>query len=398
MTLSISDINYAFPTPETVRNLCKQEGGLRISLYLPVPMEPPESDKNPVVLKNLLRKVRERLDANGAGPGTADDILGPLDDLVAHPKQLLKGNPALAFFISGDSFSVFRLPYPVEARAEVGNRYFVKPLMDLLSLSVPVTVACLNRGHVRILRGTPLHLEEIEVEGMPRTLTDVTGIDDPEKSIQQHTGKVGSAKGRPGASPVMQTHGQGLPADYKHSQLKRFFTEVAKCLEHNLAGRPDAVVAFGIEKNIGFFKAAFDGGNRIVHMVNEDPQSWHASELKERTSAVLEPERRKAEAANLNELESLRQRSEGLFTVKETALAAAAGRIELAAVAGDDRVPGICNPDTMSVDLLDNSEPGCADDLLDYIAYEAIRHGGTVFCAPHDAVPGEKGVAAKTRF
>lgn len=398
MSVSINDINYAVPTPDTLRDLCQKEGGPLISIYLPVPREPPESDKTPVLLKNLLRQVRHRLEASGIGPQSAEDRLRPLHELVENPKQFLKGHPSLAFFIAEDRFSAFRLPYPVEAQAEVGNRFQVKPILDLFTIPSPVTVVCLNRGHVRTMRGIPLQLEEIEVKGMPRTLTDVTGIDDPEKSIQQHTGKVASAKGRPGTSPVMQTHGQGLPADLEHSQLKRFFTEVAKALESDLASREDVLVVFGLEKNIGLFKSAFDPGKRTVHLVDEDPQNWEVRDLQERTAGILDSDRRRMEEANLRQLESLHEQSEGLFNVKEAALAAATGRIDMVVVATNHSIPGVCNPDDMTVEFGENSEPGAGNDLLDYIATETIRHGGTVSGAPFSSIPGGKGVAAKTRF
>ena len=384
--------------PSEIESLAKQRGGIRASIYLPVSHDPPESDQNPIRLRSLIEEAGGKLRTSGASPEKTQELLEPLASLASDPRELLVAGRTLAFFVDLESASLLELPYEVGPSCRVGNRFAIKPLLPLLQWNPTYTAICINRGDVRAFRGNRTGIEAVTIPDMPEMLEDVTGIDDPEKSLQHHTARTASAEGRPGSAPSEIMHGQGLPSDLEDSQLERFFREVSKAVHADLSGREDTLILFGVDENIGRFKSVDEWKERQVIDKAEDPQRWDESRVREEAWQLLEPHAKAEIESRLDQLREAENKGSGVFRLIECAVAAAMGRIETVAVAMDREVDGICDVDNMEVKIIADDDPACALDLYDFIASETIRHGGEVFGLEGSAVPGEEGVAATVRF
>lgn len=378
--------------------LAKERGGLRVSIYLPVQQSAPESEQNPVRLQALVDEAGQQLTAYGLSPEKAEELLRPVASLVDAPGELLIEGEALAFFLDTESARQLELPYATAPSCQVSNQFAIKPLVPLIDWNPSYTAVCINRGDVRAYRGNRTWIEAIEIPNMPEKLEDITGIDDPEKSLQHHTAKTGSAEGAPGSAPVSQMHGHGLPSDLEDSQLDRFFRSVSKALHAFLSGKDDALVLFGVEENIGLFKSMDEWKERRVLSKTEDPHLWEAAQVKEEALKLLKPLADTKLNERLDHLREARNKENGLFALNECAIAAAMGRIDLAAVAEGREVYGICDLDEMKVKIVTEGDAPCAHDLYDFIVSETIRHGGEVCSIDADLIPGDDGVAATVRY
>jgi len=383
---------------EELESLVKERGGLRVSIYLPIEGSAPESEQNPVRLRSLIESAIQQLKAAGMNSEKAEELLQPLATLITSPKELLTSEQSLAFFIDSEAARRIDLPYSTSASCRVSNQFAIKPLLPLLQWNPSYTAVCINRGEIRAFRGNRTKIEAISVPHMPEKLEDITGIDDPEKSIQHHTAKTGSAEGRPGSAPVAQMHGQGLPSDFEDSQLDRFFRAVSKALHAYLSGQNDSLVLFGVEENVGLLQSMDEWKERKVLSKTEDPHRWDASQIKEKALELLKPHAKAEMDARLDRLREAQNKKNGLFKLGDCALAAATGRIEMAAVAQDLEVTGICELDEMKVKIITEGDAPCAHDLYDFIASETIYHGGEICILEADAIPGDDGVAATVRF
>lgn len=351
-----------------------------------------------MVLKQLIEEAALLFEKNGMKAERIHEILAPAQFLVDNPRELLPTAPGAALFLGPETRRLFALRETVDPRVETGNRFFLKPLIEPAFQNPPFTLLCLNRGAVKVYSGDRFGLREQEIEGMPVQLADVTAIDDPEKSLQQHTGTTTSASGRPGSSPAMEFHGQGLPADYASSQYERFFREGARHVNRHLTGRKDWLVVFGVEQNMGIFRDQYKWQERPFLSRIEDASRWDQARLH---TEAWEPVASRIEEITRQELEAfaeLEGKDTGLFAAEPASLAAASGRIDSVLVAADRILRGICDPQNGEVRIVDRDEPGCAGDLFNYIATETLRNGGTVRVLPAERIPGGKGVAARTRY
>lgn len=383
---------------EELEALAKKRGGMRVSIYCPVERSAPESEQNPVRLRALIDEANQQLVDNGLSPEKAEEFLHPLSSLVQTPEALLTEGEALAFFLDGESALQLELPYTEAPSCRTSNQFAIKPLLPLLQWNPSFTAVCINRGKVRVFRGNRAGIESVQVPEMPEQLEDITAIDDPEKTTQHHTAKTGSDQGAPGSAPVAQMHGQGLPSDLEDHQLDRFFRSVSKALHAYLSGHDDYLVLFGVEENIGLFKSMDEWKEREVLSKSEDPHLWDASQIKEEALDLLKPYAAEEMDSRLDRLREARNKENGIFELSECAMAAATGRIELAAVAEDREVTGICDVDEMKVKIITEGDAPCAHDLYDFIASETIRHGGEVCSLDAAVIPGDEGVAATVRF
>lgn len=398
MTRATTQLQNLNGSTEELEALAKQRGGLRVSIYLPLERSAPESEQNPVRLRTLIENATQQLEAAGMEPGKAKALVEPVAALIDSPAELLTAGAALAFLIDADAARQIVLPYSTPPSCRVSNQFAIKPLLSLLQWNPHYTAVCINRGEVRAFRGDRTTIEAIEVPDMPEKLEDITGIDDPEKSLQHHTAKTGSAEGAPGSAPVPQMHGHGLPSDMEDSQLDRFFRAVSKALHAYLSGREAALILFGVEENIGRFKSMDDWKEREVLSRSEDPHRWDAPQISEASLELLKPHAHAEIDARLDRLREAKNKQVGLFTLTDCALAAAMGRIEMAAIAKDRVITGICDLDRMKVEIVTEGDAPCAHDLYDFIASETIRHGGEVCIVDADSIPGDGGVAATIRF
>jgi hypothetical protein len=384
--------------PERLMEVLKRRGGLRVSILLPIAAQPPQSDQNASRLKDLHQNALDELGRQGLDAGRAEALLRPVEALLNEPKCLLRAAEALALYIDDSSASLVEIPYAVDPQLEVGNRFVLKPLLPLLQHDSSFTVACLNRGGVKVYQGTRLGILDVEVPDMPTSLEEVTKFDDPEKSLQHHTAKKGSDQGHPGSAAVAQMHGQGLPSDMESSQHERFFRDVANALQKYLANDRSPLVLFGVDENIGLLNSAADWGDRTVLSVHHDPKDWSKAEILRQATEALMPHWEKKIAEKVERLEEAHAKDSGVFDTGKGALAAAIGRVEMACVASDKTEPGVCEPEKMKVEFVEEGEAGCVHDLLETIAYETIQNGGEVFALPAEKIPGPGNTAATVRF
>lgn len=395
MSISINQIEPVLPTAENLDSLFRHRGNRCLSIYLPIHVEPPASEQNPIRLRNLLAKAREILDSNDVPAAETDELFAPFDQMIENPETLLANAETLAFFVSDDTATSVTLPFRVSATIHVADRFLIKPLVKLRQENPTYTALCLARGEVRVLRGTRTHIERISVPGMPEEIEDVTRLDDPEKSLQHHASDTTTVKGGPGSALFAQFHGQGLPSDYERSQIERFLREVGKSLDAHLSGDSDPLLIFGVEQNLGLLKALHEIDNRIVLEKQQDPQNWTDEDVRKEAWKLLQPECEKMLVEKLNLLEAARSQDETIDDVSEAALAASTGRLNLVAVAVDTEKPGTCDAESGKVE---QSESPGAGDLLDLIASETITHGGEAIVVESGSLPEGSAVLASKRF
>lgn len=384
--------------PEKLMEVLTRHGGLRVSVLLPIATEPPQSEQNASRLKDLHQSALDKLLDNGLTVDNAQELLRPVEALLKDPKSLLRPAEALALYIDEDSASVVEIPYAVDSQVTVGNRFVVKPLLPLLQNDSDFKVVCLNRGEIKVYKGTRMGIREVTIPDMPESLSDVIQYDDPEKSLQHHTAKTGSNEGQPGSGPVPQMHGQGMPSDIEEEQIERLFREVAKAVKKHFANDPSPMVVFGVDENVGQFSSVIDWGGQEMFSVHHDPKDWSKEEINRHATEKLMPHWEKQIEEKVERLNEAHNKDTGVFDTAKCALAAANGRVEMVCVASDQSEPGVCQPEKMEVDFVEADDAACAHDLLDTIAYETIQHGGEAFALPQEKIPGPGNVAATVRF
>jgi hypothetical protein len=389
-------------TANLVRELCKQTGGIRLSCYLPVFKDPQQADQNLVRLRKAREQAASELAAQGMTEETLSDWLAPLTHFENDPQALLRPGDAIALMIGPEARRLIDVDLPVEPRVHVGGEYFVKPLVPALNEDASFYLLALARNNTRLYRGGRCALERVQVADLPQALADVVWVDDPERSTQHHTSVTRSGQGTPGTVPGATVHGQGTATDKQNEQNERFNATVGRELAAYLSNKPQPLIVIGDEQNIGELLKDGHFENRTVKTVKHNPDNLDGSELFDHARTAIEPILEKQRQAILSQINAA---DPNLVThsVKEAALAAVSGRIELCTVASDAFVNGVVNLDSNEVRIFDEGEShdagaNCVHDLLDTIAQRTIAHGGIADARPAAEIPGESHVAVLLRY
>jgi hypothetical protein len=381
---------------DELRELAGNTADLAISIYMPTEKAGATTQQNGIRFKNLLRQVEKEFDSISAVRADAvAALLSPARELLEDEFFWQQQKDGLAVFRAGNLFRYYRVPERFEELSMVGEQFYLKPMLRLLTGDGRFYVLCLDRAGVRLFESTRHEIHELGLGDTPTTFVEVVGDQIEEQHLQWHTGTPGGAAG--GGRPAV-FHGQGGGDDDQEPEIRKFLAAVDEGVRGILRGQDAPLVAIGLDDllstylKLGSYPALVKDGLRL------HPGDLTPDALRDRAWSVVEPiflANQKNATARFLDLSSRRRTSTSL---QQIVPAAAEGRVEILFVARGARRWGRFDETKRRVKLGKGPGPG-ARELLDLASVQTLLHGGTVFSVAPDDVPGmTKGIAALYRF
>jgi hypothetical protein len=372
-----------------LRMLIESRGGLHVSIYLPTQRGGREMRQNTTYFENLLRRARARLVEHGVDATEIDTLLEPArkslgnNDLWQHPDL------GLAVFLSPALVRFQRSPERFEERLYIGERFYTKPLFPLVHSGDHFYVLALSRNSVRFFRADRASIEQLHPEGLPSSLEDALGIDEP-PAVSAHT-LGGSVAGRSGSTLY---HGHGS-ADQEKGETYLFCRRVDQALRPLLAPERPHLVLAAVEELWPLYRQA----NTCARLVEGLPGNADASAPHEIHARAWERFSRQENGADhaLAAYERLAHPDRASDRPEIVIPAAAQGRVSRLLVASDRVLWGRFDPRGPTV-FYDGEEGARSDDLCDFAASETWLHGGEVFVLPAQQLPFRSALAATFRY
>ncbi len=387
--------------------LLEKPDGPCVSIYLPMYRAFPDTQQNPVRLKNLLREAEERLVEYGVRGAEAREILKPahllLDDTIfwQHPSD------GLAVFCARDVFRVYRMPLRFEELVVVAERFHLKPLLTLFTNNGQFFVLALSQNEIRLLQGTRHSITQVELEDVPLSLAEALKYDDPEQQLQLHTGTQGASfprgggvHGAYGPGPRGEAaifHGTGAGDPDKKNDILRYFQQIDRGLQDLFRNRRAPLVLAGVEYLFPIYREASSYPHLLNEGVTGNPEILRAEELHERAWSVVEPHLLQDQEAAITQYMQLIGTGRTSNNVAEILPAAYYGRVDTLLVAVGIQQWGDFNPETGEVHRHEQAEPG-DQDLLDLAAFYTVLNSGTVYAVEPEQVPDNAPLAAVFRY
>ena len=299
--------------------LVRQPRSSCVSLYMPTHRSRPETQQDPIRLKNLIRRAEESLVAAGIRRPDASEVLRPAR---AHRgRGLLAASERWACPVPAD-WVVPLLPTPFPFRGDGrGLRPVPRvPAAALLTGDGHFFVLALSENESRLLAGTLRHSRR-ERARPAGGVKDALRYDDPQGTRVPCRGA-----GGPGARVVL--HGQGIGAEVQKERLGRYLHAVDGAVHRSLREQ-QALVLAGVE----YVRAMYRDVNTYPHLleagISGSPDRTSTEELHTRAWALMEPhfarERDNAAAAYREALGTGRASA----SFGDVLTAAEAGRIEV---------------------------------------------------------------------
>ena len=377
-----------------LRELGEKRDGWHVSIFMPTHRAGPETQQDPIRLKNLLREAGEHLMAAGLRAPEAKARLESASKLVQDSLFWQHQSDGLALFFSSAVAYTYRLPLDFEELVVVAERFHIKPLLPLLSGDGRFYVLALSQSEARLLQGSRYGIDEVDLEGTPTSLAEALRFDDPERRLQFHTAS--GPSGGKGSRPAM-FHGQGAPSQDQKGEILRYFQKLDAGVRELLAGERAPLVLAGVEYLLPLYREANTYPHLIAGGIEGNPDNLSAKELQQRAWAIIQPrflEERGAAAERFKQFADTGRASDDLA---EIVPAAYHGRVEILFVALDLQQWGAYDPEAGQVQLHQEVEPG-DQDLMDFAAVQVLLHGGSVYAVDLEKMPVEASLAAVFRY
>jgi hypothetical protein len=213
-----------------------------ISIYTPMERLGVETQQNSIRFKNLVQQVEEQLLTLGLRKQDASDLLQTLHQMDTYDFWQHQSE-GLAIFLSSGQFRYYRLPIAFSELTVVTDRFHLKPLLQLLSGDGHFYTLALSQNQVRLFQGTRHSISEVELTDVPTSIAEALQYDDPEKSLQFHTGTSQSGGGDRSA----MFHGQGAGNDDHKDNLLRYFQKVSDGIDLLLKKEQAPFILAGVD-------------------------------------------------------------------------------------------------------------------------------------------------------
>jgi hypothetical protein len=369
-----------------------------VSIFIPTHRAGADIQQDPIRLKNLLRQAEERLQQDWAmrSPET-QKMLAPAWELVDDTLFWHYQSDGLAVFISPTQFRYYRLPVDFEESLIVNDRFHIRHLLRLFTGDGEFYLLALSQDEIRLFKGSRYSISQIALKDMPTSLAEALKYDDFQKQPSFHGGTA-QARATRGAA-VHHTHGIG-PADYAdqaHDELLRYFREVDRGLHEMLSGNTAPLVLAGVEYLFPIYRDANTYPHLLKEGVTGNPELLNAEDLHKKSWHLVEPYFAAEMQRAATQYRNLSGTGKTSSDITEVAPAVYTGKVGSLFIARNQHLWGTFDPQNHTVALASEQSSG-TDDLLDFVAIQAIRNGATVYAVDPESVPDDSPIAAVYRY
>jgi len=381
-------------TKNKIRSLLKEHQSPCISIYMPTHQKGSEVEQDPIRFKNMMKQAENTLQEKGFQEPEINKLLKPANDLLKDSYFWRYQSDGLAVFLSPEDFHYYRLPLSFDEHAIVTNRFFIKPLIPLMTGEVQYYVLALNLNEIKLYQGSNFSLNEIRSDDIPKSIEEILKYDDPEKQLQFHTG-TSAQRGRRAA----MFHGQGVGKNdsLKKNSILRFFQAVDKGVRSELAGENSPLVLVGIDYLISIYKEANAYPHLFDEAVDSNPVNFSQEELHQKTWEIIESFFQQEQKEALSQYHQLLASDKASTEAEEIVKAAHHNRIKYLFVNLEVPVYGKYDAEHNQVDIRQHNQNE-NEDLTDLTITQTILHNGKVYALEPEKMPDQSLLAAVFRF
>lgn len=365
------------PTKAQIDRLIAARGDALVSFFIPTTPETQHIGQARTTLGNLLKQAEAQLEAAGTAKRTIWPISEQVNDLLDDDEFWNKQANSLAVFVSPDRLRTFRLPNHLTETMQVGDRYFIKPLLRSVSGQNHAFVLALAENEVRLIEVfADLPPQEVRVPDMPKDAASASGTSSV--NSRSYSGRIGGGEGQ-------------------NVLLRAYCRKIDDALRPVLAGRDEPLILAATDPLFSMFRSVTTHDTVAEDAIKSSPVNMTPAEFAEKARPVLDAVQAKSLAALHDRFSALAGEGRSLTDVSDVAKAATFGAVDTLLVDIDGVVPGTVDESTGAVTF--NTESTAANlGIIDEIAARVIASGGTVVAVRQDDIPGKGALAAILRY
>jgi hypothetical protein len=340
-----------------------------VSILLPTHRTRPDNERDPIVLKNLLAEVENRLkaeDYDKRALAALMDKLQGLADSLDHNHNL----DGLALYANADFADFVRVPFTIRARAIIDPNFATRDLISGKLRAKRYLLLVVGEQHNRLYEGYRDTLKPVEGEGFPVNF----------KGSEVHKN-----------APMKDS------ADEDKARRENFNALDKLVTRYNNHERLPIVLAGTID-NLAKYMEVADRPRDFVAQLEGAWDKTSDHDLGKRAWPVAEPALNASDQRLLDELGAAVSAQKYVSTIGEVYRLATERRGEALFVEEGYHQPGIISADGSLTLVDDPAIPEAMDDLVDEIAELVYRYGGHVHFLPDGSLGAHSRIALSLRY
>ncbi len=365
-----------------------------VSIYLPTHELGSETRQDPIRLKNQLSEAGKLLGERDFNEKQSQDLLQPAADLLEDNDFWQHQSTGLALFITSEQFRYYRVPVKFEEMAMVGEQFYTKPLIPLISDDGQFYILAGGQNEITLYQATRHSIQPVDLGTTPRSLEVALRYDDPEESLQSHTGAkagVGSGSGQQVFS------GQGGGKDSENTDILRFFQLVSDGVEKALGAQTAPLVFMGVD----FLFPIYQQANKYPHLMEKavayQPDQLSPEEIRDRALEIVEPYFSADRKEVLEQYGSLKDKNQATDDLETILNVAYNGQIDTLIVAANTQKWGSFDAESRQISHHDEQATG-SQDLLNVAVSQALATDAKVYVLDRSEVPQQADAVATLRY
>lgn len=380
-------------TMDALRSLTAPQERPCLSIYMPGVKAGDETRQNPIRFKNLLRQAEELMVEGGYRAADVRSFLEPAKDMVANEAFWQHLSEGFVVFLSTHQIRHYRLPITFEELVVLGDSFYIKPLLPLLTHKGRFFLLALSQGAVRLFEGTRDGMDAIDVSDLPQNLPEALRWDDPEPQLQHHASEGPSTFG--GKEGMF--HGHGVGDDDRKNEILRYFQKIDRGLKEILADENAPLVLAAVD----YLHPIYHEANTYPHLLEQgltgNPDRATNEQMHQEAWQLLEPlfKQEQERATALFQMHKGSQHiTEDLASIVSAAIY---GQVSHLFVETGTQQWGTFDPDTGQVQFHEEQTPE-SSDLLDVAVSHTFLNGGEVYAVSAAELPASGPAAAVLRW
>jgi hypothetical protein len=361
-----------------------------ISLYQPTYRYSPDNKRDPIVFRNLVRKIEDSLKQK-YHKGDIDLVMKPFYQMEEDNDFWNKTMDGLAILANSHQCVVYRLQRPVKEFAVVADSFHIKPLIRTFQAMDKYQLLGLSRNKFSLYQGNRYGYQEIELKhGTPMTMTEVLG--------EEHTDTYQAHRLSGDTGGTGMYYGHGGKKEEIDKDTEKFFRYVDRLILENSSQASELpLIVVSLKEYHALFKRVSHNPHLLEQGIEASYESLDTEQLTEKALRIIEPIYLKKIRNLVDSFETAKANSLGSDDLSQVVKAAFENRVKTVLIQDNKIIPGKIDYSTGEIELGYIQNPD-SDDILDDLAELVLKNRGDVMVLPKEKMPGDTGVAGIYRY
>lgn len=353
-----------------------KDSSVRISIYMPTHRTAPDNRQDVILFKNLVSKLEDK--------GGYDVQVEKLRALEHNQDFWLHNLDSLGILMDNEDLVIYRLPIKVSEYMQVGERFYLKPLIKNFQFKQEYHVLGLARDHFRLYKGSNNDFKEVPIDDEDRLLTEVLG--------DVFDGNRLNVVSQGGGSGIF--HGHGAKSEEVKKDTQKFFFHVDKFIRSNYSLKDKLpLILITPTENQSLFREQTNNEYLMKKEIARSYDDIKLENLHKVLSPVLDEIYNNKVSALLAEYNTKINKGLAINKVEDAVKVINENRVKTLVLKAEKQVFGKIDVDNNTIEFLDQGE-----DVLNHLAQLALATGSDVVILPADQMPDDTDLFAILRF